>query len=105
MVAAVEVVGMADTLGQRQAAVGAGIMVGLDAVLTGTYYDNRVIDDVVGVVVANLGNLFQSAGQLPDVRPQPLLFAAREGRVDIGVLWHEVVPNVFRREFLATRFH
>ena len=61
-------------LAQLAAPVQAGVAVGLDLVGGGADDQERQVRDVVDVVVADLGDLFLQASELPHAAPQPLDF-------------------------------
>ena len=61
-------------LAQLAAPVQAGVAVGLDLVGGGADNQERQVRDVIDVVVADLGDLFGEAGELPRAAPQSLDF-------------------------------
>ena len=52
------------------AAVHAHVVVGGELVGSGAHHDDRIVEDVVGQVAADLGDLLDAADLLPDLAPQ-----------------------------------
>ena len=61
------------------------VVEGLDLGRAGAGDDQAVVADVVHAVVANLRNLFQAAGHLPDFAPQLVHFALMEVRRGVAL--------------------
>jgi hypothetical protein len=52
---------------------------------TGAYNDDRVVEDVVGEVTSDLGDLLDPPNLLPDFAPQPVSLVAGVFTGDVGV--------------------
>jgi hypothetical protein len=83
---AVRALGCVDELA---AAVRADVVKGLDRVLCGTHDQDRVLADLVGDEVADVGDFLDAPGVLPDLRPQQIAFgigvlARQEGLGGVG---------------------
>src|SRR3546814_18937868 len=63
-----EMLGIAAALRQPSRAMRADVVVGLDRGRVGADDDDRLVDDVIGDVVADLGDLFETTRDLPHVR-------------------------------------
>ncbi len=59
-------------------------MVGLDRVGIDTDDQHRLVADVVGGVVAGLGNFVEPRRHLPDAAPELLILEPREGRIRVA---------------------
>ena len=66
-------VALAWRVDQPAAAMRADIVERLDLVRSAAHDNDRVVGDLIGDEVADLGNLLDAASDLPDLGPQPLL--------------------------------
>ena len=71
--------------GDRHAAVTACVVIGLDAACAGVDDDDRLADVAVFDPVAFVGDLFEAAGHLPDVRPEVVQLHLVEFRIVIAL--------------------
>ena len=71
-----------------------------ELVWSAAHDDDRVVEDVVGEVVADLGNLLDAADLLPHLAPQLVAFGARVVLRDVRAS----TPMVVGSEFFGRRF-
>src|SRR3546814_5099813 len=76
----------------------ADVVVGLDRGRVGADDDDRLVDDVIGDVVADLGDLFETTRDLPHVRPQMLGLEPRELGAVINLFRDEVITDFVGRK-------
>ena len=80
---------VARAMRQPHAAVTAGILERFHPVL-GVDHDHRVLEDIIQRIVAHLGDFFQAAGHLPDMRPELLLLQFEECGIVIADRWDQL---------------
>ena len=86
VILAKELSGVADPLDQLASTMLADIEIGLDRFRPGPDNDDRIMNDRIFDEVADLGNLLQAAGDLPDLGPQSFGFEPSKFRRQIGIL-------------------
>src|SRR3546814_2813461 len=89
--------GIAAALRQPSRAMRADVVAGLDRGRVGADDDDRLVDDVIGDVVADLGDLFETTRDLPHVRPQMLGLEPRELGAVIDLFRDEVITDFVGR--------
>ena len=58
-----------------------------------SFNDDRLVENLVLDIVADVGNLLEPAGNLPDIRPEPLFLEPRERRAALILLREEIVSH------------
>src|SRR3546814_8557845 len=97
--------GIAAALRQPSRAMRADVVAGLDRGRVGADDDDRLVDDVIGDVVADLGDLFETTRDLPHVRPQMLGLEPRELGAVIDLFRDEVITDFVGRKGSLCRSH
>src|SRR3546814_8826123 len=97
--------GVAAAFGDRPAAVRADIVIGLDLVGSDADHDDRLVDDVIGVEIADIGDFLFAAGHLPDAIPQFFGFDLREFGRDIMVGSDDIATAVLLQSVLGLNVH
>ncbi len=86
--------GLAPIFTQLAATVQAGVVVGLELVLPGAHHEERHAGDVVGHVVAHVGQVVFVTGHLPDALPDLLHLQVKELLGGVTLHRHEGGPRL-----------
>ena len=98
---AAELVHAAALRAQRGAAMEAGVHIGADFGGAGADHDQRIVDDLVEHMVADVGDLLDATSQLPGLAPDLIDLAVVPGLGEVAFDRDVLEPEIGGRGFLA----